>query len=190
MDEIPWDEPSELTLNDCPNIDGTYSPFPIGGKHSDDNFLRLFEYPKRIIKTDVINMREQSENPEEKEQIYRSQLIDFRIKNNILTKTRLNKSGKLYSIKTILLDSYIRPEEWQRGIEGRAGCHNGKYIYRTVDSGGGIKRAVKARSWCEQQIEKLPNGDLKVRRFRMKALGSGEREVTEKNTYVFPAYRP
>ena len=195
MDGIPWGEPKELSLTHCPDIDGVYKANFREGIEYSFGFLRIFEGPYfpydrvmgRVIKEDVVN------KPKTQEEIsdeLRNTVMDIRVKGDIVKKIIMHKSGKVYRIRTVRLEPQAHPKERSRGVENQVGCHNGKYIVRKVFTGSSNEGSDSVyRAWEEIQLEKLPDGSLKMHTTRKEARIFKEIKF-EEYTSIFREHKP
>jgi hypothetical protein len=193
MDNIPWDDPQELTLQDCTNIDGIYELVPRNGRFANYEIIRLFDPPasanRKITNKESFNQPDSISSPEDSASIEQNQLLVLHVRGKEAVKIELNKAGKIFTKETILLDPAIHAEDRQAGWECRVGCHDGEYIYRRVfSSGGSHDQGAKNRHWIEQRIKKLSNEDLELRVKDMYVGNNGKPAISADYIVVFPAY--
>lgn len=162
MNDIPWRGPEKLILEGCPNIDGIYSLVPLGGRGVDVSFKEIFQYPERIStkRIDIRNIGDEAYKVKDDEQY-----MSIKIQGNEVRKVVGYRSyGDIYSIN-ILINPNVDEVEQSSGKEGRVGCYDGKYIYRTVRSFGSFEFSSKTRMVQESFIWKDNDGRLVVKKY-------------------------
>ncbi len=162
MKDIPWRGSKSLALENCPNIDGTYSLVPLGGKGVDVSFKEIFQYPERVSAKRIIVRNIGDEIYKVKDG---DQYMSIGIQGNKVKKVVGYRSyGDVYSVN-LLISPDIDEVEQSSGVQGRVGCYNGKYIYRTVKSFGSFEFSPETRMVQERFIWKDSDGRLVIKTY-------------------------
>lgn len=162
MADIPWRGPKNLVLENCPNINGVYYLVPLGERRVDVSFKEIFQYPERVG-TKRIAIRDIGD------EIYKvkddDQYMSIWIQGNKVRKLIGYRSyGDVYSIN-LLISPDIDEVEQSSGVQGRVGCYDGKYIYRTVKSFGSFEFSPKTRMVQERFVWKDDDGRLVIKTY-------------------------
>lgn len=162
MADIPWRGPKNLTLENCPNIDGTYSLVPLGGKGVDVSFKEIFQYPERVSAKRIVIRNIGDEVYKVKDD---DQYMSIGIQGNKVKKVVGYRSyGDVYSIN-LLISPDVDEVEQSSGVQGYVGCYGGKYIYRTVKSFSSFEFSSKTRMVQERFIWKDGDGRLVIKTY-------------------------
>lgn len=191
MEDIPWGPPKQLSLENCPNIDGVYRAVPIGQKFVDPHITQILGDPEG--KSSAVWYsgydRAKSMALDDRISIDAERLASVTVENDVFTSTQFNLSGKRFVTLTLRLDPNIDPKDHEMGREWRVGCQNSSYIVRTVSSYGSNEGSKKSREWRERLVRKSPDGDLQI---HIKGFTQGqgtEPRKTADYTLVFREYR-